>query len=70
MPKKPLSHPTTVMNQENCRNQLTAWFRVVVIVSQTSKKSPSVSVVIVNFNGKDLLKNLFEDSFEYQLPEL
>jgi len=41
---------------------------MVKIVTQTSEKRPSVSVVIVNFNGKDLLKTCLTTLLETDYP--
>jgi len=44
------------MSREKVLEPIKLWFRMVVIVSEKSESCPSVSIVIVNFNGRELLR--------------
>ena len=44
------------------------WFRMVVIVSEKSGSCPSVSIVIVNFNGRELLRQCLHTLLDTDYP--
>ena len=56
------------MGRENVPESAKLWFRMVVIVSRKGESCPSVSIVIVNFNGRELLRQCLVTLLDTDYP--